>query len=55
MAFREINPKLYKFYPLNHGRNASKKKKKKKKKLEATLLFVDFSKAFDSMQRVKME
>ena len=30
-------------------------KKKKKKTLEATLLFIDFSKAFDSIHRGKME
>ena len=28
---------------------------KKKKKLEATILFVDFAKAFDSIHRGKME
>ena len=38
------------------GISAKKKKKKKKKNnLEATLLLVDFSKAFDSIHRGKMK
>ena len=37
------------------GVRAKNKNKKKQKKLEATILIVDFAKAFDAIHRGKME
>ena len=53
MALREISPRHPNFvYPLNSRRLC---KKKQQKNLEATLLFVYFSKSFDSIHKGKME
>ena len=50
MVFGEINPWHHKFWL-----SVYKEFVQKKKKLEATILFVDFSKAFDSIHQGKME
>ena len=48
-VFGEINPQLHRFdYLLNHWGS-------KYKNLEATQLFIDFTKAFDSIHRGKMK
>ena len=52
MAFEKSIHEITNFdYPLNSRRCTGKKKQKKTKKLDATISFVDFSKAFDSLHR----
>ena len=55
MASEEIYSLPHKYWPSVESLKAYGQKKKKKKKLLATLLFVDFTKAFDSIHRGKME
>ena len=50
MASGEIDPRPHKYWPFVESLKAYEKKK-----LRATLLFVDFTKAFDSIHRGKME
>ena len=52
MASEEIDPQPRKYWPSVESLKAYGQKKKK---LQATLLFVDFTKAFDSIHREKME
>ena len=54
MASEEIDPQPHKYWPSVETLKAFGQKKQKNK-LQATLLFVDFTKAFDSTHRGKME
>ena len=51
MASKEIDPRPHKYWLSRE----SLKKNEKKKNLQVTLLLVDFTKAFDSIHRGKME
>ena len=50
MASEEIDPWPHKYWP-----SVESLKAYRQKNLQATILFVDFTKAFDSILRVKME
>ena len=52
MASEEIDPQPHKYWPCVESLKAYGKKKKK---IQATLLFFDFTKAFDSIHKRKME
>ena len=53
MASEEIDPRPRKYWPSIESLKVYGQKKKKK--IQATLLFVKFTKAFDSIHRGKME
>ena len=52
MASEEIDPRPHKYWPSAESLKASGQQKKK---ILATILFIDFTKAFDSIHRGKME